>query len=447
MAETTSGTARGARETAQAGQAADALDAVDAPDAVDGPGPRPGRWARRRQDLKELPRAVKLALGSVFVMNAATYVAFPLLAVKLSTVDHATTAQTGVALTVFLLAARLIPVLAGPLADRYDPRLVMGSGAVARGVGFIGLGLCDGQGLLLVAAFLAGAGAIYEAPASALLAAQPEPIRSRAFVLENALLNAGVIGGPALAAALLVMGTRAPFVASGVLFVLMVGVVRQMGAPDGAAVGGGAGADGGPGEPEHSVLGHVKAVLRNRAFVAFWVLMLPWWFLFTQLGVAVPLRSEALAGTGWISVLYLGNGVTGMVGIGFVKALSDRLGARAMPAFGYLMVALGFGSAMFSRSPWWLLGCVVVYTVGETAILFSTQLILASFAHGSTRASYFGIYAGSWALGGTFGNFFGSRVASDPLSSTPWLVFGGVGLAAAAVSALTFTRQPARAGT
>lgn len=422
MAETTSGTTSGTEDMAA------------------GHGLRPGRWARTRQELEELPRAVKLALGSVFVMNAATYVAFPLLAVKLSAVDHATNAQTGVALTVFLLAARLIPVVAGPLADRYDPRLVMAAGAVARGVGFIGLGLCDRQGPLLAAAFLAGAGAIYEAPVSALLAAQQEAVRSRAFVLENALLNAGVIGGPALAAALLVMGTRAPFVASGVLFVLMVGVVRRMGAPDGA--GGSAGADGGPGESAHSVLGHVRTVLGNRAFVAFWVLMLPWWFLFTQLGVAVPLRSEALAGTGWISVLYLGNGITGMVSVAFVKALGDRLGTRAMPAFGYLMVAVGFGSAMFSRSPWWLLGCIVVYTLGETAILFSTQLILASFAHGSTRASYFGIYAGSWALGGTFGNFFGSRLASDPLSSTPWLVFGGVGLAAAAVSALTFSRWP-----
>ncbi|MFC4029975.1 MFS transporter [Streptomyces polygonati] len=400
----------------------------------------PGRWAKSWQDAKELPRAIKLALGSVFVMNAATYVAFPLLAVKLTTVDHATTAQTGAALTVFLLAARLIPVVAGPLADRYDPRMIMGAGAVVRGVGFIGLGLCDSLGLLLVAAFFAGAGAIYEAPVSALLAAQPEPTRSRAFVLENALLNAGVIGGPALAAGLLVMGTRAPFVASGVLFVLMVGVVRQMRTGPGAGDGAGEPA----GEAAHSVLGHVKVVLTNRWFVVFWVLMLPWWFLFTQLGVAIPLRSEALAGTGWISVLYLGNGVTGMVSIGFVKALSDRLGPRLMPAFGYVMVAVGFGSATFSRSPWWLLGCIVVYTVGETAILFSTQLILASFAEGSTRASYFGIYAGSWALGGTFGNFFGSRVAADPLSNTPWLVFGAVGLAAAAVSALTFTRRQVR---
>ncbi|MGO4429872.1 MFS transporter, partial [Streptomyces sp. MCAF7] len=149
----------------------------------------------------------------------------------------------------------------------------------------------------------------------------------------------------------------------------------------------------------------------DRWFVAFWVLMLPWWFLFTQLGVAIPLRSDALADTGWISALYLANGVTGMVCILFVKRLSDRLGTRTMPALGYLFVAIGFGSVPFSESPWWLLGCVAVYTVGETVILFSTQLILASFAHGSTRASYFGVYAASWALGGSVGNYVGSGLA------------------------------------
>ncbi|QEU91316.1 MFS transporter [Streptomyces kanamyceticus] len=391
-----------------------------------------GRGAGRLRAVAELPRAVKLGLATLFVMNAATYVAFPLLAVKLTTVDHASAVQIGTTLTVFLLAARLTPVVAGPLADRYDPRIVMAIGALARAIGFLGLGLGHGTGQLLVSAFLAGVGAIYEAPVSAMLAAQPEPLRSRAFALENALLNAGVIGGPALAAALLAVGPRAPFVASGVLFVLLLLVVRGITMPGG-----------GDSEQEapQSVLRHFKNVLGHRWFVGFWLLMLPWWFLFTQLGVAVPLRSDALADTSWISVLYLANGVVGITSILFVKRLHDRYGARMMPALGYLLVAVGFGSVSFGESPWWLLACVAVYSVGETVILFSSQLILASFAGGSTRASFFGIYAGSWALGGSVGNYAGSRLAADPLSHTPWLLFGAVGLVAALVAALTFSRR------
>ncbi|MFJ2773179.1 MFS transporter [Streptomyces sp. NPDC087300] len=398
-------------------------------------GPGGGGGAGRLRALAELPRPVKLGLATLFVMNAATYVAFPLLAVKLTTVDHASAVQIGTTLTVFLLAARLTPVVAGPLADRYDPRIVMAVGALARSIGFLGLGLGHGTAQLLVSAFLAGVGAIYEAPVSALLAAQPEPLRSRAFALENALLNAGVIGGPALAAALLAVGPRAPFVASGVLFVLLLLVVRGITMP------GGEGGAGDRQEAPQSVLRHFKNVLGHRWFVGFWLLMLPWWFLFTQLGVAVPLRSDALADTSWISVLYLANGVVGITSILFVKRLHDRYGARLMPALGYLLVAVGFGSVAFGRSPWWLLACVALYSVGETVILFSSQLILASFAGGSTRASFFGIYAGSWALGGSVGNYAGSRLAADPLSHTPWLLFGAVGLVAAVVAALTFSRR------
>ncbi|MGW2227772.1 MFS transporter [Streptomyces formicae] len=404
---------------------------ADEADEAAGAGRGRARGKDRLRAIAELPRPVKLGLATLFVMNAATYVAFPLLAVKLTTVDHASAVQIGTTLTVFLLAARLTPVVAGPLADRYDPRIVMAVGALARGTGFLGLGLGHGTGQLLVSAFLAGVGAIYEAPVSALLAAQPEPLRSRAFALENALLNAGVIGGPALAAALLAVGPRAPFVASGLLFVLLLLVVRGITMPVGGR------------EPEapQSVLRHFTHVLGHRWFVGFWLLMLPWWFLFTQLGVAVPLRSDALADTNWISVLYLANGVVGITSILFVKRLHDRYGARLMPALGYLLVAVGFGSVSLSQSPWWLLACVALYSVGETVILFSSQLILASFAGGSTRASFFGIYAGSWALGGSVGNYAGSRLAADPLSHTPWLLFGAVGLVAAVVAALTFSRR------
>src|SRR5207244_3387838 len=113
---------------------------------------------------------VRLALATLFLVNGATYVAFPLLAVKLTRVDHLPAARVGTVLTVFLLAARLLPMLAGPLADRYDPRAVMILGTAARGVGFLGLGLAHDPTLFLVSAFFAGAGAVFEPPVSGLLA-------------------------------------------------------------------------------------------------------------------------------------------------------------------------------------------------------------------------------------------------------------------------------------
>lgn len=392
------------------------------------PSTRRARLAASTAGIRELPRSVRLALASLFIVNGATYVAFPLLAVKLTQVDHLPAARVGTVLTVFLLAARLLPMAAGPIADRYDPRIVMMVGAASRGLGFLGLGLSTGDTMLLVSAFFAGAGAIFEAPVSGLMAAQPEPIRSRAFATENAVLNASVIVGPALAAVLVRMGLRVPFVCSGILFALIVFTVVGIKAPPR------------DGSERRSAYAHARSTLANRKFVLFWVLMLPWWFLFTQLGVAVPLRSNAVAGPGWIGTVYVGSGVAGLVYIPFVKALQTRIGNLRVAAAGYAVVASGLGLVALSQSKWWLLACVVVYMLGETMVLFSSQMILASFADEGTRASYFGRYAGSWAVGGTIGNYVGVYATAQPLTSGAWLLFGGVGLAATAVFMIVFGR-------
>ena len=56
------------------------------------------------------------------------------------------------------------------------------------------------------------------------------------------------------------------------------------------------------------------------------------------------------------------------------------------------------------------------------------------------KLSYFGLYAGSWAVGGGVGNFVGAYLTTQPLTATAWLVFGAVGvLGSAAFSAVFLT--------
>jgi MFS family permease len=407
----------------------------------------PGTAARRRgprarydaalDGFRGVPRSCQYALASLFIVNGATYVAYPLLAVKLADVDHLSASRIGLILTAFLVAARMLPMAAGPIADRYDPRAVMLVGAITRGIGFVGLGLLHNQWLFLGAAVLAGAGAIFEAPVSGLFAALPEPTRSRAFALENAVLNASVVGGPALAALLLRFGTELPFVCSGVLFLLVSFTVLAIEPP--------AQQPGAEHETGRSAFTHARTALRNRNFVLFWVLMLPWWFLFTQLGVALPIRSNAVAGVSWIAMVYIVMGVAGLAVLPFVKTVIERLGARTSVAIGFLVVAAGLGSIGFSTNKWWLLGCVCFYMFGETAVLYGSQLIIAGFADARTRASYFGIYAGSWAVGGGVGNFLGAYLTTQPLTATAWLVFGAVGIVGSATFSAVFLTGRAQA--
>jgi len=109
------------------------------------------------------------------------------------------------------------------------------------------------------------------------------------------------------------------------------------------------------------------------------------------------------------------------------------------------VIAAGLGSIGFSTNRWWLLACVCVYMIGDTTILYGSQLIIADFATERTRASYFGLYAGSWAVGGGVGNFLGAYLTTQPLTPTAWLVFGVVGIAGSALFSAVFLTRRANA--
>jgi DHA1 family multidrug resistance protein-like MFS transporter len=377
-----------------------------------------------------IPAGVRLVLLAELAMNAATFMAYPLLAMTLSGRAGLSGPQTGSVLAVFLLSSRLVPVLSGLACDHIGPGPLLVGGAALRAAGFAGLGLTRGFGPLVAFAFVAGLGGAAFGPAvNSVFTGQPQSLRPRIFSIENRLLNAGAVGGPALGAALLLLGPAAPFVGSAAAFAIMtVTLAVSSGRHEALAP-----AMNGPG----TLRANLAGALRNRPFWFFWLAMLPWWFLFSQLGVAIPLRASQLGSDAWVDAIFIANGLVGLGAMTVVDTLNARLGSRRLAVLGYVIVAASFGIVPLLAHDWWLVACVCLFTVGETMLFLASRLLLAGFATPAARATYYGFYSAAWAAGGAFGNFTGAVLGPRLATPLPWLIFGLTGAVAAAVIART----------
>lgn len=367
-----------------------------------------------------------VGLASQFLMNTANFMVMPLLAVYLDRHLSFTAGQIGTILTVYLLATRLLPMLSGPAADGLGYLPMMVSGMFVRALGFAGF-LVSREFLPLIAfTLLIGIGsALYEPAVMGVFTAQPPSVRSRVFALHNFVLNLGVIVGPILGGLVALAGPSLPFLASAVAFTLLGVALFLLGSifP----------------RPIHqpSLLKNYGLVLNHRPFCLFMLVMMLWWIVYSQLFISFPVRATQLGGDAqWASLLFIANGLTGLTVIFLVMRLLQRIQPTRLLTWGFLISAVGFGAVPLLPSVWWLVVCVVIYTVAETFMLPGGEVQVAAYAGEESGASFFGVYAGAWAAGGSIGNYLGSWLIFQGGDIIPWVVYAGVALVGASAMAL-----------
>jgi MFS family permease len=156
--------------------------------------------------IKQEPRARRffIALGQSALGTGAALVA--LLVVALDRFDSPW--AIGLVLLADVIPGMVLGPLFGAVADRWSRRACVVLADVARAAAFAGLVLVDGFGLTLAFALLAGVGTALFQPAS--LAALPglveRPRLPAATSLYGALTDAGFVAGPAIAAAVMLLG-------------------------------------------------------------------------------------------------------------------------------------------------------------------------------------------------------------------------------------------------
>ncbi|MGH9280039.1 MAG: MFS transporter [Acidimicrobiales bacterium] len=365
-----------------------------------------------------------MALGSQVLVNATTFMVVPFAVLYLADTLKLSAGQAGTVVAVLLLSSRLMAVGTGPLAERIGHRDSMALGLVVRGAGLGLFAVGRDWTVLAAAAGVAGVGgALYEPALNGLLARQPSGERLRLFATRNQLLNVGVAVGPPVGAAAVYLGSTAPFVVAALLTVVMGTAIWLVPDESSPAID--------PVRARRGLRLHCAKALRSRSFVRLCPILVLWWALFTQLTVSVPLAARAVGGSErWVGVVFLANGVTGVLALGVVRRLGRGIAPARLLTYGLSIAALGFTLLPLAPSGWWLISCIVLYTVGESLALPAVDLLVASCTDAETASTFFGLALAAWAVGGVVGVFLGSWLMAGPGRVLPWVVYGGLGLAA-----------------
>ena len=367
--------------------------------------------------MQAIPRVIQLLLIGQFFMNMSTFTAVSLMAAYMMQYLEFSATEIASVLTVYLVSARALPIVTGPLADRFGFRTLMVLGLSIRALGFLGFSLFSSPVALATTTLAIGLGtAFYESAVYGIFGRQSHTIVARVFVFNNLLLNTGAVIGPMLGAGLLMLDPVYPFYASSVFFTGLALLSLRLGYLDAMYTS------------RSTMMASWKAVARDRIFLLFLLATFSWWFLFSQLFVLFPLMATKLAGSEvGASAVFATNGISGLFFVFLSLAISKCTAKHHILLGCYITLAALYTVAGFGHGLVWLLFIVIIYTLVETLILPTIESITVFLAHDGMQATFFGAVGLSWALGGGLGNYAASWLAFSNLSAMlVWGILAGM---------------------
>jgi MFS family permease len=115
-----------------------------------------------------------------------------------------------------------------------------------------------------------------------------------------------------------------------------------------------------------------------------------------------------------------------------LTTVTQRLPARRMIATGYLLIGGGFTAIAFAYTVPWLVGCVIVFTLGEMFAMPVAAAYVSNLSPAHLRGRYQGFYGLNWSLALIIAPALGMKMLGTN-GSLLWLVCGASGLLAAAI--------------
>ena len=366
---------------------------------------------------KAITPLVWKVLLTQFLMNTSHFMTMSLLAVYMVGTLKFGAWEVATVMSVNLLSAQMLPFVFGLMADRYGFRRFMAAGLLLRALGLLGFAFGSGWIALSAMALVMGIGvALYESSVYPFFSKQPREIATRAFILNNQMLNLGVVVGPLLSGLLLAYDIRLAFIVSSLLFgSLSVWVFTQQEIDAAFAKG--------------TVLAvSLKRVVSDRRFLFFLLAVVPWYFLFAQLYVSFPLYLSKIAGEAAVPKMFFVNGLVGLVFMIGTMVVMENTSPHALLPRVYLMATVFFFAAPWLGAAWWFLVFVGCYTVVETLILPAIETIVTEMAPDGSQSTFFGALSVASAVGGAAGYYAGSWMMLNLDARAMWTVFSGVGL-------------------
>ncbi|MDZ5607973.1 MFS transporter [Bacillus pseudomycoides] len=369
--------------------------------------------------MKNFSIPIRVILFSSFFMSFGYFAVYAFLAIYLSSFLHFSTMQVGTILTIMIITSRIIPLFSGIIADKFGYTIMMISGLSLRGIGFICLGLFSEFHTISISASLVGVGtAFYEPAARAVFGSQPANLRKNLFTYLNLAFNSGAIIGPIAGSLLLIWNPLYPFILTGFLmlfFAIIFYLLRSHFQVSTENV---------------QLLSGLKAVFENKQFLSFSFIMIFFYIMFTQLTVALPLHMTNISHSATLGGLVVTvNAITGVLFMIIFRKTFHKYNTLSIVKYGVLFMGLSFLLIPLFPHPYWLFGCVILFTIGETLVLPNADITIANYSNESYTATYFGVYQLSLAIGFIIGNYTGTWFTSQMQGTyTPWFILGTLGV-------------------
>ena len=371
-------------------------------------------------------RGLFALLAATFLMWGGFFMVVPLISIHYVDGLGWAAAAIGLVLAVRQSTQQGLAMFGGVLADRIGVKLPLCAGMLIRAAGFAAMAWANNLGLLLLAAVLAAlGGALFEAPRSAAIAALTTPEnRARFYSITGVAGGLGMTIGPLLGALLIKVDFALVCYAAAVSFVgcFLVTLALLPNVRSAAA-----------GQPLYRGLG---LALRDRRFMLFTALLMGFWFMWTQLTLAIPLVAKALSGSSdGVGIVYaLNSGMTIVLQYPLLRLAERWLRPLPILCVGVALMAVGLGSVALAGTMPVLLACVGLFSVGALLASPTQQTVAAELADPSALGSYFGVGMLALAVGGGIGNLAGGwlyetgqRIGWPPLL---WAVCASVGAVA-----------------
>ncbi|WP_227421949.1 MFS transporter [Pacificispira spongiicola] len=368
-----------------------------------------------------------------FLMSLSSLMALPLMAVHMSAHLDLNAFVIGSVFTIHLAFGRALPIVTGPMVDRFGFRGAMVFGLLVRGCGFLLFGSAEASEGVIGSALLIGLGtATYESALYGVFGRQPAAILSRVFVINNFALNLGVVIGPFLGVLLADGDVVVPFRAAGILFVLLGFWSVRFSYLDRCY------------SSRSAVTKSWLSVIRNRRFLVFLAVTLPWWIVYAQLFVGFPVMAVQITGQeSAANLVFITNGATGLIFVAVSLFAFRWISAPAMTTLSYMLLVSAYLMPLLGSGLVWFLAVVFVYTIAETLILPSLETITAALAPDGSQSTYFGALGLVWGVGSAVGSYVGSWLVLDVrTSSVIWVIYAAIA-ATGLMGAFLFKRQVA----
>jgi MFS family permease len=372
--------------------------------------------------LRALPRPAWILCFGTFLNKFGAFVV-PFLTLYLTS-RGCTVGETGLAIGAYGVGNMAASLLGGHLADKLGRRktivLSMFSGAVVM------MFLSQARSLPAIIALTALTGLTNEfyRPASTALLADlvPPGQRITAFAALRVAFNAGFAFGPATAGFLAAFGYFWLFAGDAATSVLF-GLVAWFALPRG-----------GRGEQANASWGEALRVLRRDRKLHQLLLA----------NFAIGLLFFQMASTFGLHVIHLGFSaatygsivsLNGALVVFFelpLTTVTRRFPMRRVMAAGYLVCGLGYALNFFAHTVPALVGCMILFTLGEMVMMPMSSAYLANLAPPDMRGRYMGVSGLTWGLALIIGPAAGMKLfESSPAAY--WLACGALGAFAAMV--------------